>query len=114
MKPLRRILALMVKEFALILKDPKSRLIVIGPPLVQFFVFGYAATYDLNHVRYAVLDESRGTLSRHFLAQHTGKLFSAEGFCRLEGSTAQKSVKIVAPFTQIIHGLFKGLCIPEL
>jgi ABC-2 type transport system permease protein len=72
MKPLRRILALMVKEFALILKDPKSRIIVVGPPLVQFFVFGYAATYDLNHVRYAVLDESRGTLSRQLLSRVEG------------------------------------------
>ena len=72
MKPLRRILALMVKEFALILKDPKSRIIVVGPPLLQFFVFGYAATYDLNHVRYAVLDESRGTLSRQLLSRVEG------------------------------------------
>jgi ABC-2 type transport system permease protein len=72
MKPLRRILALMVKEFTLILKDPKSRFIVVGPPLIQFFVFGYAATYDLNNVRYAVLDESRGTLSHQLLARVEG------------------------------------------
>jgi ABC-2 type transport system permease protein len=68
MKPLRRILALVLKEFLLILKDPRSRFVVVGPPLIQFFVFGYAATYDLKNVRYAVLDESRGTLSRQLLA----------------------------------------------
>ncbi len=68
MKSLHRILALMIKEFAMILKDKKSRFIVIGPPLLQFFVFGYAATFDLKDVRYAVLDESRGTLSRQFVA----------------------------------------------
>ena len=61
MKALHRILALMVKEFTLILKDPKSRFIVIGPPLIQFFIFGYAATYDLKNVRWALLDESRGS-----------------------------------------------------
>ena len=72
MKMLRRILALMIKEFALILKDPKSRFMVIGPPLIQFFVFGYAATYDLRDVRYAVLDESRGALSRQLLARVEG------------------------------------------
>ncbi|SEA49107.1 ABC-2 type transport system permease protein [Desulfuromusa kysingii] len=64
---LRRILALVVKEFLLILKDKKSRFIVIGPPLIQFIVFGYAATYDLENVRYAILDESRSTLSRQLL-----------------------------------------------
>jgi len=72
MQPLRRILALMLKEFATILKDPKSRFVVVGPPLIQFFVFGYAATYDLKDVRYAVLDESHGTLSRQLLSRVEG------------------------------------------
>lgn len=72
MKPLRRILALMIKEFTLILKDPKSRFIVVVPPLIQFFVFGYAATYDLKNVRYAVLDESHSVLSRQLLARVEG------------------------------------------
>ncbi len=72
MKVLRRILALVIKEFTLILKDPKSRFVVIGPPLIQFFVFGYAATYDVKNVRYAVLDESRSALSRQLMARVEG------------------------------------------
>ena len=72
MQSLHRILALIVKEFVMVLKDPKSRFVIIGPPLIQFFVFGYAATYDLNNVRYAVLDESRGSLSRQLLARVEG------------------------------------------
>ena len=59
MQSLQRILALVIKEFVTILKDPKSRFVIIGPPIIQFFVFGYAATYDLENVRYAVFDESR-------------------------------------------------------
>lgn len=65
---LRRILALIVKEFATVMKDPKSRFVVVGPPLIQFFVFGYAATFDLNNVDFAVLDESRTTHSRALVA----------------------------------------------
>jgi ABC-2 type transport system permease protein len=72
MQSLRRILALMIKEFSMVLKDKKSRFIIIGPPLIQFFVFGYAATYDLKDVRYAVLDESRGALSRQLLGKVEG------------------------------------------
>ena len=53
MHALRRIAALMKKEFLMILKDPRSRFVIIGPPLIQFFVFGYAATYDLKNVSYA-------------------------------------------------------------
>jgi ABC-2 type transport system permease protein len=80
MQALRRILALMIKEFVMILKDPKSRFVIIGPPLIQFFVFGYAATYDLKNVRYAVFDESRSSLSRQLLSRVEGS-----GIFRLTG-----------------------------
>ena len=72
MRFLHHILALVGKEFLLIMKDPKSRFIIIGPPLIQFFVFGYAATYDLKDVRYAVLDESRSAISRQLLDRIDG------------------------------------------
>lgn len=72
MNTLRRILALVIKEFVMVLKDPKSRFVIIGPPLLQFFIFGYAATYDVKNVRYAVLDESRSSLSRQLLAHVDG------------------------------------------
>jgi len=71
----------MAKEFAIILKDPKSRFVIIGPPLIQFFVFGYAATYDLKNVRYAVFNESRGALSRQLMARVEGS-----GIFRLTGN----------------------------
>jgi ABC-2 type transport system permease protein len=38
------------------------------PPIVQGLIFGYAATYDLNHVPYAVLDRSHSLPSRELLA----------------------------------------------
>lgn len=65
---LRRILALMVKEFISIVVDPKSRIVLIAPPIVQLMVFGYAATFDLERVPYAVYNEDRGRASRDLLA----------------------------------------------
>ena len=56
----QRILALVLKEFLALLKDKRSRVVVIVPPLIQLLVFGYAATFDLNDVPYAVYDEDRG------------------------------------------------------
>ena len=67
-----RIVTLVIKEFLAILKDPKSRIVVIGPPIIQFFVFGYAATFDLKNVRYAVLDEDRSVESRELLSRFRG------------------------------------------
>ena len=72
MESLRRILALIRKELLAILKDPRSRFTVLGPPIFQAMIFGYAATYDLNQVRYAVYDQDRSEASRRFLADMDG------------------------------------------
>ena len=47
---LLRIVALTRKELLAVLKDPRSRMSLLIPPVVQALIFGYAATYDLNHV----------------------------------------------------------------
>ncbi len=72
MQTIRRLMALIIKEFSTILKDPKSRFVIIGPPIIQFIAFSYAATFDLENVRYAVFDESRSSLSRSLLADVEG------------------------------------------
>jgi ABC-2 type transport system permease protein len=68
----RRVWALLIKEFLALLKDKKSRLVLIGPPIIQVLVFGYAATFDLNQVPYAVYNEDRGSASRQLLAAFRG------------------------------------------
>ena len=68
----QRIFALTIKEFLALFKDKKSRLVVIVPPLIQLMVFGYAATFDLKDVPYAVYNEDSGTASRDLLAGFRG------------------------------------------
>jgi ABC-2 type transport system permease protein len=63
------IIALIIKEFLAILRDPKSRFVLIGPPIIQLFVFGYGATYDLNRVPIAIYDESNSVESRELLSR---------------------------------------------
>jgi ABC-2 type transport system permease protein len=65
---LLRILALTRKELLAVLKDRRARLSLLVPAVVQALVFGYAATYDLNHVPYAVIDEDHSGSSRELLA----------------------------------------------
>ena len=69
---LQRILALIHKEFLALLKDPKSRLVLIVPPMIQLLIFGYAATFDLKQVPYAVYNEDGGIASRDLLARFAG------------------------------------------
>ncbi len=69
---LLRILALVRKELLAVLKDPRSRNSLLIPPIIQTLLFGYAASYDLNHVPYAVLDQDRSGASRDLLARFDG------------------------------------------
>jgi len=63
-----RIFALTRKELLAVLKDPRSRFSLLIPPILQCLIFGYAASYDLNDVPYAVLDQDRSAASRELLA----------------------------------------------
>jgi len=68
----RRILALTIKEFLTLFKDKRSRVVIIVPPLIQLMVFGYAATFDLKHVPFAVFNEDRGAAARDMIAAFRG------------------------------------------
>ena len=50
----RRVLALILKELSSLWKDPKTRAVLLVPPLVQVFIFSYAATFDVHDVPLAV------------------------------------------------------------
>jgi drug efflux transport system permease protein len=68
----RRIRALMAKEFLALLKDKRSRIVVIVPPILQLLVFGYAATFDLNRIPLAVYNEDHSQASRDLVARFEG------------------------------------------
>lgn len=63
----RRIIALMKKEFLAIWKDPKSRALVIFPPILQLLIFAQAATMEVRNIDMAVLDRSQTLQSRNLI-----------------------------------------------
>jgi ABC-2 type transport system permease protein len=69
---LLRIVSLIRKEVQALLRDPRSRVILFLPALLQSVLFGYAATFDLNHAPYAVYDEDHSAASRDLLARFDG------------------------------------------
>jgi len=68
----RRVLALVVKELLTVLRDPKGRIALIMPPLIQLLVFGYAATYDLDRVPTAIYNLDASAPSRDLVARFLG------------------------------------------
>ncbi|MDB6000377.1 MAG: putative type transporter, permease protein [Rhizobacter sp.] len=67
-----RVANLCRKELLAVLKDPSSRVILIVPALMQSLLFGYAATYDLSRVDYALLDQSHSGASTALIAKLDG------------------------------------------
>lgn len=55
-----RILTLMIKEFLAVWRDTKSRFILIVPPIVQLFIFAFAATLDVKNVTIGILNLDNG------------------------------------------------------
>ena len=51
-----RILTILRKEFYSVLRDLRMRMVIIGLPIIQTLIFGYAVTLDVRHVRLAVVD----------------------------------------------------------
>jgi ABC-2 type transport system permease protein len=72
MSSLQRIFALAIKEFQALLRDKKSRFVIIVPPIVQLLIFSFAATFDLNHIRLAVYDEDHGHAASSLIARFAG------------------------------------------
>jgi ABC-2 type transport system permease protein len=66
------VLALSVKELLALLRNAASRAVLIGPPIIQLLVFGYAATFDVSHVPFVVYDQDQGRSSREFIARFAG------------------------------------------
>jgi ABC-2 type transport system permease protein len=55
-----RLLSLIVKELLVVLKDPKGRIILIVPPLIQTVIFSFAATLEVKNLALAVNNLDRG------------------------------------------------------
>ncbi|MDP3788770.1 MAG: ABC transporter permease [Candidatus Omnitrophota bacterium] len=72
---IERILAILSKEFRQIFRDPRMRTVIFISPLIQLFLFGYAATRDLTDIPIAVYDldntkESREIIRRFYYSKY--------------------------------------------
>jgi ABC-2 type transport system permease protein len=66
---LRRLGQMLVKEFLQVFRDKRTRFVLIGPPIIQMLVFGYAATLEVRHVPTAILDLDHSRQSRELTAR---------------------------------------------
>jgi ABC-2 type transport system permease protein len=65
---LDRIGAVMVKEVRQLARDRLTFGMIVGIPLMQMLLFGYAINFDVRDLRAAVVDEADSSLSRAYVA----------------------------------------------
>jgi len=64
-----RLRAMIVKELWALLRDPKSRIVLIVPPLMQLLIFTFATTLDVRNVEIGLIDRSGGVHARELVAR---------------------------------------------
>lgn len=64
----KRIIAIMIKEYHHILRDPRTLAIVILMPIMQLIIFGYAMNMEIKNIKTAVYDYSNSPASRAIIS----------------------------------------------
>jgi ABC-2 type transport system permease protein len=67
-----RIGVILRKEFIQALRDPRMRILLFLPPVIQLLVFGFAVNMDVDHARIAWMDMDRTPMSRELRARFEG------------------------------------------
>ena len=68
----RRIREIVRKEFRQVLREPRMRVVLIFPPLLQTILFGFAVNLDVENARLAFMDQDRTPASRELRAAFEG------------------------------------------
>ena len=71
-----RLLAVVIKEIRSYLRDPATRSLVLGAPVLQVTLFSLAASLDVGNVDVAVLNQDQGRWSHELIARIDGASFT--------------------------------------
>lgn len=86
-----RILTILRKEFRSVFRDPRMRLVIIGVPLIQTLIFGYAVSLDVRHVKLVVVDRDGTPDSRALIARFTSSAYF-EAVAHVQDEAAARSL----------------------
>ncbi|MBS0652584.1 MAG: ABC transporter permease [Verrucomicrobia bacterium] len=75
---LKRILPLIWKELLAVLRDPKSRMAILVPPIIQLLIFASAATLDVKDVPIGILNRDSGVQAFDLVQRFHGTPFFSQ------------------------------------
>jgi ABC-2 type transport system permease protein len=113
-----RIREIIRKEFYQTFRDPRRRMLLFVPPLMQLVLFGYAVNLDVENARLAWMDMDRSPESRSLLAAFEGSPYfqivatpanDKEVRDLLDYGRAQAVVRVLPGFSRDIK---RGITVP--
>lgn len=66
---MKQLLIFIKKEFFHILRDPRSMLVLLGMPIVQIVLFGFAITNEIRNANIAILDNSKDQATQKIISK---------------------------------------------
>lgn len=67
-----RIGCLIIKELLAVWRDPKSRFLLVAPPIIELMIFANAATQEVKNITIAVYNQDLGIPARDLVARFEG------------------------------------------
>lgn len=111
---MKQFIAFVKKEFFHIFRDKRTMMILLGMPVVQIILFGFAISTEVKNVRLAVLDPSNDVVTRKVI----DRLDASEYFTvtnvlhlpkELEKEFQENNIDMALVFdTQFADGLYNG------
>ncbi len=74
----QRLKTMLIKEFIQAFRDPRMRILLFVPPVLQLVIFGYAANTDIRNIPLALYDLDHTPVSREMVDR-----FSSSGYFRI-------------------------------
>jgi ABC-2 type transport system permease protein len=102
---IRRLRTLVRKELLSYFRDPRMRVILFGPPLMQLLVFSFAVTLEVSNIDIAVLDRDGGSASTDFVeaiaaSSFVGKITIVDSEQAMESLIDNRSVLMAVHIPQ--------------
>lgn len=110
--PFRGFIAILYKEFLVVLRDPMTLFFMFFPPLIEMIAFGYALDTDVKNLAMVVLDEDRTVESRQLVErfvntgtfQFKGEVLSVDELAHtIRRGKAYVGLQIPPGFTRDLH-----------
>jgi ABC-2 type transport system permease protein len=93
-----RIVTLIKKEVLAVFRDPRNRVALIMPPILQLFLFSFTGTLEVKHVRLGVWNEDYGQAANELVQ----RLAASPNFDRIKFAHSREDLQTMIDNQQVL------------